>query len=418
MRLVYNTLLFIGLLFSLPLIFWKMGKYKKYRSTFWEKIGIKLPVISCPRDLKRIWVHTVSLGETKALVPLIQKLQKERPDLLIVFSSTTETGLQEARRSLPHLSSYFLFPLDFSWTIKRLVRRIDPALLILGESDFWYNLLTLVPQVALVNGKLSERSAKRFKWVPFFTKKLFARFKVLCVQSELYKQRFISLGIEPHKIVSTGNLKFDQIIPPINSEIERARLGISPSDLVITLASTHAPEEEELIRALRPLFNQFASLKLLLAPRHPERFPLVAKLLEKTGLSFAHYSDPDVSHKAKHCQIILIDTIGFVGTCYQLSHLAIVGGSFGSKLGGHNIFEPVSVGVPVVFGPYMHAQKDLTDLILSSHVGFQVPIEKLEGLIHTLLSQPLAPIRDSALKFAGTMQGSTQRTWDNIKHLF
>jgi 3-deoxy-D-manno-octulosonic-acid transferase len=300
--------------------------------------------------------------------------------------------------------------------MKRLASRINPKLLILVESDFWYNLMSSVKTVVLINGKISERSASRFKRLPFFTNKLFSLFKLLCVQSDLYKERFTSLDISADKIIPTGNLKFDQVIPKINLEEGRQKFGLTKEDRVITIGSTHAPEEE-LLDALAPLFPKFPHLKILLVARHPERFPSVAALLEKKGIPFARYTDPAFTTKAQKAQVLFIDTMGLLGSCYQLSEIAIVAGSFGSELGGHNIFEPTSVGVPVLFGPHMHSQKDLVDLILSSRVGEQVTLSTLPQVVQEFLTKPPTTMRKAALALASTMQGSTQRTWECIKQL-
>jgi 3-deoxy-D-manno-octulosonic-acid transferase len=412
-RFLYDALLILGLILSSPMILWKMIKYKKYRHNFLDRLGFRRPSLSLKGPC--VWVHAVSLGETKAATALIKQIQKERPDLPIVFSSSTETGLQEGKKNLAMLAAHFLLPLDFSWTMKALAKQINPQLLILVESDFWYNLISSVKTVVLINGKISERSTRRFKFFSFFTKRIFSLFKLLCVQSDLYKKRFTSLGIPSHQIVSTGNLKLDQVIPVINLEKGREQFGLTLQDRVITLGSTHHPEEEELLEALDPLFSQFPHLKILLVPRHPERFSSVTALLEKKGLPFARYSDPRFLSQAKQAQVIFIDAMGLLETCYQLSEIAVVGGSFISHVGGHNIFEPVSVGVPVLFGPHMQAQKELVDLALSYKVGHQVTLLTLPQIVKSFLEAPPLSMHQRALELTKKMQGSTQRTWDNIR---
>lgn len=416
MRWLYNFILAIGLVISLPVIFWKFFKYKKYRSSCLERLGFNLPSFSHIPSGFRVWVHSVSLGETKACLSLIHQLQKEKPDVQIFFSASTKTGLEEGKKRLPSARSHFLLPIDFSWTMKRLFNEINPHLLILVESDFWYNLVTLAPLVILVNGKISEKSVKHFKFFSFFTQKLFSGITLFCVQSDLYKKRFSSLGISSDKIVVTGNLKLDQVIPKINQEEWRSKMGLSDKDRVITLGSTHAPEEEELLEALRPLLQEDPHLKVLLVPRHPERFPSVKALLEKKRFSFGCYSDPDLAQK--HAQVVLVDTMGLLGVCYQLSDIAIVAGSFGSQLGGHNIFEPVSLGIPTLFGPYMQSQRDLVELILSSQAGIQVTLSTLVPIVKDFLRQPPVFMQRSALALASKMQGSTERTWKFIQPFF
>ena len=382
-----------------------MIRYGKHRKSFLNKLGFQLPTrertqnsLSTLPSSPCIWIHSVSVGETKAVAPLVHKIQKLHPNFSIVLSTTTETGLEEARRSMPHLAAYFYLPLDFSWAIKSLVRRLQPRLLILVESDFWYNLVTQEIPVILVNGKISDNSLTRFLLFPFFTKRLFRAFDHLCIQSKQYASRFEALGVDSQKITVTGNLKFDQPTLSIDTSSWRKKFNISPQDRVITLASTHHPEEEKILTVLTPLFSQFPTLKILLAPRHPERFSTVATLVKKFG--------PNV---------ILVDTMGLVTICYQLSELAIVGGSFVSALGGHNIFEPVVFGVPVLFGPHMESQKDLVDLVLQGHAGKQVALKELASTVASLLNHPLHEMGQAGLKLAKESQGAVQRTYDVLQ---
>jgi 3-deoxy-D-manno-octulosonic-acid transferase len=331
------------------------------------------------------------------------------PSYALVISTTTETGLAEAKRSLPEAQDHFLLPLDFSWTIRALLRNLSPSYLILCESDFWWNLLTLTHKLGipifLINGKISKRSTERFRFFSRFARPLFSCFDQMCVQNEEYYQRFLSLGISQEKLCITGNLKLDVEIPPEeNPEQLRERLSLSPSDLILVIGSTHEPEEAELLSALAPLWERWKALKILLVPRHPERFSSVAELLKRQGIPFTRYSAPTPG-----ARLILIDTMGQLGACYSLAHLAIVAGSYTPRIGGHNIFEPIQRGVPVFFGPYMHSQQELEQLVLAAGAGRQVPLTSLSDAVDTFFSSSEGYTAACA-RLSASVRGATRRT--------
>ncbi len=417
LRLIYNGVLFLFVLLCLPKWIWEACFHRKHRRSFLEKLGIKIPSFPSSLSRPRIWIHSISVGETKAIAPLFALIKEKMPKASLIVSTVSETGQEEAKRSLAGADHYFYLPLDFSWTIRRLIKKIDPDLLILVEGDFWFNLIWEAPCIALVNGKISERSLSRFQRVPFFAKPLFQKIDLLCVQSECFVSRFKELGALPSRIVVTGNLKLDQRFPAIDKEKWRQELQIKPQDLVITIGSTHAPEEEELLEALKPLFTQLPTLKILLVPRHPERFSSVATLLHQKGIDFSRFSE----HPQESKQVMLIDAMGVLTSCYQLSHLAIVGGSFVSHVGGHNVFEPAAVGVPVLFGPFMEAQKDLVQLTTQAGAGKQVDLAHLASFVSELLADPLPrawhTMHEAGLRLASEACGSTGRTWQALERL-
>lgn len=412
-KFIYNFCLLALLFFSLPALVWNFFAHRKYRRSFAQKLGFKLPDISIPQESFRIWIHAVSMGETKAVAPLVRLIEQKNPQATLVFSSTTETGHDEAKRSFPGLAGYFFLPFDFSWVMKRIEKKLKPDLLILVEGEFWYNLVHLAKTVVLVNGKLSDRSYRRFKKMSFFSKRLFSRFSLLCLQSPRYVSSFVSLGVDPEKIIVTGNLKFDQPFPDIDIEKWKKELGITEKDRVITIGSTHASEESLLLDAIESLFHTFPTLKILLVPRHPERFDAVAELLKRKGVVFSRFSDHAL--KKGNGRVILIDTMGILNACYRISELAIVGGSFVSHVGGHNIFEPAALGVPVLFGPHMSSQKDLVETIVAACAGQQVVLQELPHVLLQYLNHPPVQMRQAGLGLAKEVHGSTERTWEAIK---
>ena len=417
--LIYDLCLFIFALLALPKLLWQWSVLGKYRESLSARLGIELPAFSPKKGQKVIWIHAVSMGETRAIIPLFRLIRKSHPEAAIVISTTTETGHSEAKRSMPDADAHFFLPLDFSWVIRHVVRRIQPTTLILCESDFWYHLLKIAKdrgaRIALVNGKVSERSCRRFQKMQFFTRRLFSLFDVLCVQSDRYKERFLTMQVPSEKIHVTGNLKFDapaKNLGIIELQTLKDSLGIKPQDRVLVVGSSHAQEEDWILAAVKSVWEKFPHLIVLIVPRHPERFNEVAHLFQERVTPFRRFSEKRRGDQ----RLILVDAMGLLNQCYQIADLAIVGGSFVSHVGGHNIFEPVLYGVPVIFGPNMHNQPDLEELILSAKAGKQVKIDKLSETLLELLENPaLYKQYSHACKaLAASVQGATQRTYEHI----
>lgn len=351
----------IGTLFSLP----KWLLCSKYKGTLLQRLGLQMP--PAPKAPLVIWFHMVSLGETRAMIPIFKKLKKQYPEADYYFSSTTKTGHQEAKRSLPQGSGYFFLPVDLLWIMRRLVGLLRPNLLILSESDFWLNMLKEVKKqkgkILLLNGKISKKSYRRFSIIQ--SKNLFNQINHFLVQNATYAARFQSLGVPKTQITITGNLKLATEFQRLNDQQKttlRSNFGINANDPIITIASTHEGEEN-LILSKIPKFY-----KILLAARHPERFQ---KLKDR------YFFDP---------RVIVIDQMGILLSCYQISEFSIIGGSFFPGIGGHNIFEPVKVGIPVIFGPFMDNQPDLVRTVLKGKAGIQTQVETLELAIKEVLS--------------------------------
>lgn len=407
----YNISLALLGLCAIPKLLFSWSKYK---GTILYRLGLKVPDLQLFSDFI-IWIHAVSTGETKAAIALVNQLQKAFPHAQIVVSNTTYTGHMEAKKSLPQAKAYFFLPIDFSWVMRRLVKQISPNILFLIESDFWFHLVQQVKQiggnVVLANGKISERSYQRFQFFSYFTQKLFSPFDLFLVQNNTYSERFSKL-VDSSKIYITGNLKWD-IQPELLSLSQKKDLKtqLKLASKTIILASTHDPEEKWLLAKLEILWQLFPTLKVLIAPRHPERFQNVGSLLQKKNYSYALFSNP--SQITGEERVILIDQMGQLTKLYQIADLAIVGGSFVSHIGGHNIFEPVSVGTPVLFGPYMHAQKDLQQQILTTKAGLEITLDSLVETISKLLSFPMAISSPKNVH----MQGATKKTIDFLQNV-
>lgn len=412
------TLILLGCIAFPKMLFQFLFK-GKYRKSFLKRFGSGFPLIEKGKR-PVVWIHAVSLGETKAVAALTQKLKKKLVHPLIIFSTTTETGYVEACRTIP--ADYHVFlPFDFGWVIKPIIKRTCPDLVILCESDFWLNFLKASKKagalVALVNGKVSTKSMLRFQKFKGFAKALFSCIDLFCVQSQVYRKRFEAIGVPNEKIVITGNMKFDGDYTPLPVEkiaAWRQELGIQENDPVIVVGSSHAPEESICLRAMQKVWAHYPNVKIMFVPRHPERFNEVAGILQKNNINFRRLSQ---KHTDSSNSVILIDAMGLLRKCYQLASLAIVGGSYTSKVGGHNILEPCWYGVPVFYGPFMHSQPDLVDLVKEYGAGKQTTCDDLPDTLLSFLedNKLRQEIGSAGLRLAGDVNGATTKTWEALK---
>ncbi|MGE5196371.1 MAG: 3-deoxy-D-manno-octulosonic acid transferase [Anaerolineae bacterium] len=424
-RFFYDAALFFLLALSLPKFLWQMIFHGKYRVSLLQRLGLNLPKFPPKNHEISIWIHAVSVGEARALLPLLQRILQGYPKAQILVSSTTETGFAEVKRSMKGRVIQCFLPFDFCWIIKRAMKRFKPNLLILVESDFWYNLLKSAKEegakTVLVSGKISERSSRRLRVFSFFAKRLFSQVDRFCVQNEAYRKTFMSIGIEPSKIVVTGNLKFDTEVEKLTVAERRfwkQEMGITQENLVIVMGSTHESEEELLLTALNPLLSTFPKIKILIVPRHPHRNAFVRTYLQSQGYHWISFTERQ--RKKGDEKIVLIDEMGLLTMCYQLSDIAIVGGSFIKGIGGHNIFEPIECGIPVLFGPYMQAQKEMVDLALKAKAAKQVSISELPFCLLQWLEDEgeRQSCARSCLALAKEVKGSSERTFRELLALF
>ncbi|MBS0585707.1 MAG: hypothetical protein JSR76_05345 [Verrucomicrobia bacterium] len=406
--LFYNAVILFWALCLLPREIYRLIFLKKPLKDFLQRLGISLPAFPWKKKGEmRIWIHAVSLGETKAIGPLIAEIRKDYPKASLFFSSTTETGHDEAKRSYKEGAYFFFLPLDLSFVMKRLITRISPDLFILVETDFWWHLLSYAKKndvnVVLINGKISLASLRNYKRAPRFAKELFSLIDLYCVQSEEYFSSFKSLGVREERIFVTGNVKFD-----MKEMLSQTLYFKTPHEnkKVVTLASTHEEEEAMILEVLEGLKG---SVSFLIAPRHPSRFPVVAKLLKKKGISFRHITEEGTGAE----DVVLVDKVGVLDQCYRYSQAVIVGGSFVKHVGGHNIYEPVRFGVPVLYGPYMHKQEQLVTSLKKHNIGEQVELSALKGALERLLETPEEQLKYQALR--SEMEGATERSWSQIK---
>lgn len=423
LSIFYEIVLYFFALMTFPKILYQRIKHGKYKQSFWKRLGLGLPPFKKKKGGLVIWMHAVSVGETKAIVPLAHLIKETYANATLVISSGTETGYAEAKRILSFADSHLFFPFDFRWSVKRVLKLIQPNVIILCETDYWYNFTRLAKKmganIIVVNAKISFKSMRRFQRISYLSQRLFSLFDYICVQNILYCSRFEKLGVAPAHLKATGNLKFDETVTYLSeSELHlfKNKLGIEKQDLFLVIGSTHAPEEEWLIPIIHSLWRKFPRLKVLMAPRHPERFSEVSQLLSEHHIPHTRFSE--LKNGAKTVKsFILMDAMGQLRKCYQSADVAIVAGSFVDHVGGHNILEPCSYATPVIFGPFMQSQPDFVELALAYGSGLQVSILNLEKTLIDLFqeNEKRKEIGWKGLKLIQENKGAAQKSFNAIR---
>jgi 3-deoxy-D-manno-octulosonic-acid transferase len=380
--MIFDLLQLLLVLIVIPKLLWQKIWCNKVFPSLQERLGFHPPRGT---GTLRIWVHAVSVGEMKASRALVQHLIAQHRDTQLLVTTATLAGKEEAQRSLPQASYIRILPLDFSWIAKRWIRFFAPHHLIFIEGDLWPNLVRVAKRagvcLSLVSGKISECSSQRLFYAPFLVRVLFDSLDLLAVQNEQQRIRFARLTHRP--IFVLGNLKFDQRPQEVAPDCIRNQFSLASQQPVITIASTHDPEEQELLTMMYRLWEEISDLVVFLAPRHPERCVKVGHLLQKMGLSFSRWKEERGARR-----IVLVDTMGQLPSCFSVSRLAIVAGSFSSKVGGHNLLEPCLYGCPVLFGPVIFAQEELAQHVLETKAGLQVSSSELDKTIRRELKEP------------------------------
>src|SRR5215207_491242 len=378
MYLAYSLLLSLGLIVLIPHFLFQALAHGKYVAGLRQRFGAVPPVNGKPV----IWLHCVSVGETQAARPLAQRLKHEFPHHALVVSTITLTGQILARDVFRNqAASVFYFPFDWRWTVRRTLNVVNPTVVLIMETELWPNFLSECKRrripVAVVNGRISRQSFRRYRLIKSFLRRVLSSLTIAVMQSETDAKRLEELGMPKEKLFTAGNLKFDaELANELGGKTEelRTRFAFDSTLPLILGASTHAPEEQIMLESIQKL-RQKQPVRLMLAPRHPERFNEVASLLQKSGLSWTRRTNPPNPNDA-NATVILLDTIGELPATYALAQIVFVGGSIVDK-GGHNVLEPAAAGVAVVTGAHTHNFHAIVDLMLEAHAIVQLPA--LEG---------------------------------------
>ena len=422
---LYSLVLALAMLLSAPYWLYQVLRHGKYRKGFTERMG-EVParligVGKGPPTQPVIWIHAVSLGEVLAIVGLVDKLRKTLPQHRVLVSTTTDTGQDLARKRFGE-QNVFYFPLDFAFAIRPYLRALRPELIILAETEFWPNFLRLAhasgAHIAVVNGRISDRSLPRYRRFPWALRRMLAHVDLLLAQTAEDSARLQLIGAQADRVQVTGNLKFDVNLPSLPPIVESlgTALAAEGAGPVLVCGSTVEDEEPPLLKAFENLRVAHPRAVMILAPRHPERFDDVAILLRQLGI-------PSYRRSLWHGEalaggVLLIDTIGELAALYVLADVAFVGGSLVPR-GGHNIIEPAQHGVAIVTGNHTENFRDIVALFQARDAVRIVGLAELPLTLMNLFAdeKERRALGQRALETIRSQMGATARTVDALKSL-
>jgi 3-deoxy-D-manno-octulosonic-acid transferase len=371
-----------------------------------------------------VWLHAVSVGEVNLLQPILAQLGQAHPTWECVVSTTTRTGLALARKKYVGYQVFYC-PLDFTWAVRNAMRRMRPSLLVLAELELWPNLILAARErgarVAVVNGRLSDKSYRGYRRIRPLVRRSLERIDLLAVQDESYAERFRALGARPDVVHVTGSIKFDGAqTDRDNSATVRLRQmwGVPEKAFVLLAGSTQDPEEQMAVDTLRAILPQCPSARLIVVPRHPERFEEVAQVLDQTGLPWQRRSRIEESAGAP-ARILLVDVVGELGGWWGVADVGFVGGSMGRR-GGQNMLEPAGYGVAVCFGPNTWNFRDVVAQLLQRQAAVVVHDQaELTAFVRRCLETPQFALElgQRARALVLEQQGATRRTIDLLTPL-
>ena len=433
------NLIYLGLILLVsPVLVYRAIAHGKYRDGFAQKFLGAVPHRNSELDC--LWLHAVSVGEVLQLRPVLQRLEVSHPNCQFVISTTTQTGFAVASEKYPqHQVCYF--PLDFTWAVNRAIQRIKPTAIVLVELELWPNFILAAAKrhvpLMLINGRVSENSFRGYRRIRPLIQNLLKKFDRLAMQNETYAGRIEALGADCQKNSVTGSIKYDGLKTDRNSDAVcklRRAFGLADSETVFIAGSTQHPEEEIVLDVYLKLQQQFPDLRLILVPRHQERFEEVARLVTDKGLTLNRRSQPEVELKQPNNDgwqdqtigmamnippVGLLDTLGELSDCWGLADIAFVGGSL-TKRGGQNMMEPAAYGAAVLFGPNTQNFRDVVESLLANDAARVVhDANELTEQLRTLLndSQQAGLLGLRAQQFVLSQQGATEKTAELISEL-
>ncbi|MBI2987254.1 MAG: 3-deoxy-D-manno-octulosonic acid transferase [Deltaproteobacteria bacterium] len=389
---LYNLLISFFFIVSLPIAPFLLLCGRRFREGFLQRLGFY------PREIcqlvgssRPIWIHAVSVGEVLSVRQLAGRLKEKFPGHKILLSTFTATGNEIARQNAVGDAVIFL-PLDYPWMIRRALKIFDPSLLVFLETEIWPNLLRLAHRrgipTLLLSGRLSPGSFRRYFCFRLFFSEVVRHFTAVGMQSRDDAERIIRVGCDPRRVSITGSLKhaFQAGEREENGNGGEPKLPIQrgPGRQVLVAGSTHRGEEEILVDVFLALKDRFPALLMVLAPRHPQRFYEVERLLERKRVAYEKKSQINAREDGS-ADVIFLDTLGELSALYAAADVAFIGGSL-VNAGGHNLMEPARFGKPVVFGPYMTNFADIAEEMKKKGGGIEVRgredlVREISGLL-------------------------------------
>jgi len=402
-----------------PAVLWQRLRHGKYRRGLDERFGRVAPRGEAPP----LWLHTVSVGEAMAVAPLARELRQRRPAVPLLVSTVTETGRGVAEARLP-ADRFIFFPLDFPWSVGRALDSIRPRLVLLTETELWPNFLRAcavrhVP-VVVINGRISPRSFPRYRRVRRWFKSVLEDVTLFCMQSAADAERIQLLGAPPERVRILGNLKYDLagLGDAAEAPSARAGLGLADEAPLFVAGSTHRGEEEAVLAAFAAAKGSRPAVRLLLAPRHPERLDEVERLVRQAGHPCLRRSRLPAEHSPEG-GVILLDTMGELSRLYAAAGAVFIGGSLVPH-GGQNILEPAAHARPVIHGPYMGNFAEIRGLFREANAAIEVSDAPAlgEAVVRLLADTALATrMGQAGRRIVESHRGATRRTADLVEGL-
>ncbi len=395
---LYKVLATLAGLLGWPYFYWHL-KSRGRGESFLPRLGVRLPPPPPPGG-PRIWLHGVSVGEILAAVPLVQELKRLLPQGALIISTGTETGQALARRHFAPLGALVCyFPLDIPWAVSRYLKHLRPQVFVTLESELWPNFLTQAHEagvrLALVNGRLSDKSFRRFVKYRRYLIDILNYIELFAAGSPQDFERYQALGLPPGRLHLTGNLKIDRLLqsrePEKVAEFRNIMqlTGELPNQTPVFLAaSTHPGEEDVVLETYQALRAPYPALLLLLAPRHPERAPELGRLLKQFRLPYHYFSRLKSGQETRVHPVVIIDTIGDLFSLYGLANVAFVGGSLADH-GGQNILEPAAWGLAPIYGPHLQNFRWAQAILEDARAGTMIrDVPSLTAALRRLLDHP------------------------------
>lgn len=413
---VYNAILVL----SLPVVvsYLLLGGRKGWRLR--RGLGERLGSLGAKRPDEKgepVWFHASSVGEVQMTLPLIHAVQGRFPEHHLVLSTMTETGQEAAERLLGDRGTTLFLPLDFPWTVHKVLSAVAPRVLFIAETEIWPNLLhqcerRAIP-VVFFNGRISDRSFESYRRFRFFFKRVLQGVAAFGMQSERDAERIVQIGASRERVVITGNLKFDRPLRHLAKEETRAvrnSLGLGEDQPVFVAGSTHRGEEEIILRVFRQLKSIEPSIVLILAPRHLDRVEDVIKTLDQSRFRWVRKSQ--MPGEGCSGDVILLDTMGELERIYSIGTVIFVGKSLVPG-GGQNILEPAAFGKPVIFGPHMENFREIAMVMKAEGGGIEVRSQKelFEAAERLLMDRSeYSRASQAAIRAIQNNQGAIQKT--------
>jgi 3-deoxy-D-manno-octulosonic-acid transferase len=422
--LLYNILLTFFLVLSSPYYLIRSLFKKRFRKALMQRLGF-LKTQSLGGS---IWIHAASVGEVFCSIPLVRRIKKEFPDRKIVLTTMTSTGNEAAKTQLPDADHILFFPIDHPFVLRRVLKKIQPTLLLIAETELWPNLLRACGRkgipIILFNGRISEKSFRGYLFFRFFFERCLKYVSLFLMQTNEDQDRIIQIGAPSEKTSVVGNLKFDQALPSVTQEARDTlvqSLGLHGWEPVFIAGSTHSGEEELLTSLSRQLREIAPDLIFILAPRHLNRLEEVERMLQKESFSWIRRTaitmDQDRPSQERRPEVILLDTMGELMSLYTLATLVFIGGSL-VPVGGHNPLEPLFFKKCVLFGPFMFHFSEISRRLVEEGGAIQANgIEDLASHMRRLLKNKRArkEMGERGYQFLRKHQGATERMYEQIR---